>query len=860
LLAGRGFQALLEALRAGQQLKQLDKSAWKINNTQLQVRAALQQAFYGVQEHNQFSNGDGVYQAILSPDGQTIAVLSRNFIKLWSRDGKLLRTLEGHKDRIFSMTFSPDGQILASTRSLPPESDPKSGETVFRGNVKLWSRNGKLLSTLNHFASEVAFSPDGQTIASAGIKDGSIRLWSRNGRELKVLPKYSSYLRSVAFSPDGKTIAAVDSEGTVKRWNLDGQEIQSFQVVYNNKKERMTGLVFSPDGKTIAVSAYESSRLNNDIFRLWSQDGQELQTIKRAVVTRLSGENPPAAISFSPDGQTIAAGSPDGTVTLWNRERQELETIKAHQGKVNSVTFSQDGQTLVSGGEDGIVRFWSWMRQEPKTISNQGVESAISPDLKLFVTRGEEKGTIKFWSREARQLKIVKAYQNQIKHLRFSPDGQILVSIDMDGVLKLWSREGRELNTLKTHQNQLVKVSGFGFRHAVKFSPDSQLFMTESRTSNQVANAGFTRIIRVWSRSGQELQQFRLGDPEFTYRSDKQIIGQRKGVLLAGLSIHEPQALKTHSTPVSSVDFGPDGQIIVRENDGTIKWLDRNGKQLQVFSTGLRVGTIDFSPDKQIFVVSGFRTVRSDTSLKLWNRDGKELLQVKEPIGHVFSPDSQVMVASYQDGTIILWDRNTRSLKTLKVHQSAVRCATFSPDGKMFVSGDEAGTIKLWNRNGQELKTLKTTYKSSPCIQFSPDGQLFITGNQQRNEPVKLWNRKGKELKTLGIQLGGSFSPDSQMLVTAGDDGFIRLLSRDGQELQIIKASLPSSVGSLSWAGFSPDGKMLVAIDKDDAIKLWNLDFHTLMAKGCDWVRDYLQTNPNASESDRQMCGIAKQK
>jgi WD40 repeat protein len=122
----------------------------------------------------------------------------------------------------------------------------------------------------------------------------------------------------------------------------------------------------------------------------------------------------------------------------------------------------------------------------------------------------------------------------------------------------------------------------------------------------------------------------------------------------------------------------------------------------------------------------------------------------------------------------------------------------------------------LWSVDGRELKTFTGHSDSVYSVAFSPDGKTIATGSLDNT--VKLWSVDGRELKT--------FTGHSDSVLSVA---------------------------------FSPDGKTIATGSGDNTVKLWNfnLDFDDLMAKGCAWLHDYLVNNPNASDEDRQMCGIA---
>ncbi|HEY9726455.1 MAG TPA: AAA-like domain-containing protein [Chroococcales cyanobacterium] len=295
------FEALLEALKAGRQLQALDKSVRTKADAQMQVAIALYQAVYGVKEFNRLEgHSEGVISVSFSPNGQMIASASNDkTIKLWSLDGKELQTLKGHGSGVISASFSPDGQMIASA------SNDKT--------IKLWSLDGKELQTFKGHSCgviSVSFSPNGQMIASAS-NDETIKLWSKDGRQLQTFQGHQGEVNSVSFSPDGQMIASTSLDRTLKLWSLEGRELQTFQ----GHSDGVTSLSFSPDGETIASAG------RDNVIKLWSRDGRELQIFQ-------GHNNAVISVIFSPDGQTIASGSRDRTIKLWSLDGRVLQTFQ----------------------------------------------------------------------------------------------------------------------------------------------------------------------------------------------------------------------------------------------------------------------------------------------------------------------------------------------------------------------------------------------------------------------------------------------------------------------------------------------------------------------------------------------------
>ncbi len=669
--------------------------------------------------------------------------------------GSLTAVLPGCDKQINSCSFSSAG-----TRLITGDG---------KGTVRVWDLNShqELLTIPAHEGTirACAFSPGGRMIVTADSVD--LKFWdANNGEKLRTLDHKS--VTECAFLSDQRLAVSTNELSLI--------DVNTGETLFSagaGGKGSIGVLGISPDAPVMVTGR------GGHNLRLWQAD-------VLADIGRLRGhEDLVTSVAFlQPGSRQIASSANDGTIRIWELPRtNEVATFAKHMDVVNKVIFLGDTNRLVSGGDDEFVRVWQgdtaeelftipvgahgasalactsdsqhlavggwWYEEgsqgflavwriEGTTASkvaevNAGcVACAYSPDAKFLAAINEWTHLVTIYTgQELEEVARLSEDRWKPKACTFSPDGELLIVAGDDLVnqleLRLFHTAGwKEVTRIETGQWRATDCA---------ISPDGRLIAAASRSSGLATVEMKTGKVNLIGNAGN------LTSCSFSPDGSRVVCGtEEKTLEIWDLPDRKKVGvLAGHSALVSDCEWSRDGESIVScSRDGLAKLWDPTMVAESSDEPEVRgsVSACRYSPDNKFVLTMG----KADSSLKLWNRaNGALVSQLPgrvEPRQFAYAPEVGYVLASIDDGELILFTFEGQVLRKLEGDRNPIVSFALSPQGeRLAVIAGLFNALKLYDgRTLSQIGAIVPRQQNEIVgrCSFSPDGSMLIAGSDQR--------------------------------------------------------------------------------------------------------------------------------
>ena len=286
----------------------------------------------------------------------------------------------------------------------------------------------------------------------------------------------------VAFFPDGKNLAGLNTDNSLKAWDIEyGSKFRTVERVTGHGETislfRGRTLKVSPEGRFSVISSTFDST-GSEIVTLW--DGESKSSFRHETVV--------VAAALSPDARLLATGGWDETVTLWSVEtRKRIRVLSGHKGEIHALAFSSDGRLLASSG----AYKWKYLECEDGSTLRRNGPCAIRGDgtgsLYFYASDDSQTDTTaKVWEVNSGRNVATLEHQEIVTEIVFSPDGTRVATASGNKVNTWCTETWKAVKTLDTVEVESIAYSPDGTRLAIGGTSENPMIQICSTDTGQL--------------------------------------------------------------------------------------------------------------------------------------------------------------------------------------------------------------------------------------------------------------------------------------------------------------------------------------------------------------------------------------
>ena len=704
---------------------------------------------------------------------------------------------------IYSVGVSPDGRFAAAS----------SGNQVFIYRLGLRQEVAHLADTSLSQANvadldviqSLAFSPDGERIATAGFR--AARIWQHQPANQKTdFPPADAEVRCLAVSHSGQLAAIGEANGVVEIYDIAAAK--KLHAIQAHDSEIVCLAFNSADTQLVTGSS------TNEL-RLWNvTDG--------AQATQINLPSSPTAVAFISQDSQIATGHADNLVRLWltssssSEPTTSIKELGGHNGPITALTTAdKSGSQFLSASSDGVALHWDTASGNVLRRYNHGApirSVAIRSDGKRVAT-GSLSGIAKLWNAESGQhvadLALDIRSQREVERQQAAVDlTRLQVSngkSDLENATKLQSEE--QANAAKSIESVAMAEAEVKLKTEAAVQPVAALDAADKALALLKAELATAEAAKAVDEANQKTEvilneitaKVKAAEPTqvTAAAAAKKAIEEKvtseanlQAALLTVERVKEAVAKAGEAIPSYTAQLEKLEQI-QKQSEDHLASLQKIISSVPAEQPP-PVRSVDFSRD-------GLRLVAtcSNGRSQLFGSELGDAMEI------AFNEPSDVIASSFADNTrlvvlssnksLFLWDSSAESWRlerTLGLADSAnplpygVTAVGFSRDGKWLATGggepSRSGELRIWNvANGELLHAIPDAHSDTLfCIDFSPDNQYVATGGADRF--VKIFEvATGNLFKSLEGHshhvLGISWRMDGRRLVSGGSDKVVKV-------------------------------------------------------------------------------------